>query len=128
MTEKRSSPQNRAMHKLFTDISRHCNERGIDQKTMINTFNHYETPVTPESVKETWRVIQYNMFNTHSTKHIEKEHVDMIYGVFNKFWSQLTGEHFPFPTVEDMIIEHEKNTPEEKESVNAANIIPTMMK
>lgn len=100
--EKRTDKQNRAMHKLYQDIADHCMSQGIDQKMTLDHFQKYETPVTPEFVKETWRTIQYNMFNTYRTSQLSTDQVDKVYGVFTKFWSQVTGEYFSFPNREDL--------------------------
>ena len=99
---QRTDQQNRAIHKLYADIANHCVANGIDQKTTINTFQNFETPVTPEFVKETWRVIQTNMFGKKSTTELTTTELDRVYDVFNKFWSEVTGEHFPFPSLEAM--------------------------
>lgn len=107
MTDQRSSKQNRAFHKLFGEIANHCVSEGIDQKVAINTFQKFETPVTPEFVKETWRVIQTNMFGKKSTTELSTAEVDRVYDVFNKFWSEITGEHFAFPSYESLISDFE---------------------
>lgn len=109
--EQRTNRQNAAFHVLFQNIADHCLSHGIDQKVVINNFQKFETPVTPESVKETWRIIQYNMYNTYSTKDMTTAQVDKVYEVFTKFWSLVTKEYFPFPRREDLeaIIKENEN-------------------
>lgn len=105
--EQRTNQQNRALHKLYTDIATHCVAHGIDQKTVINQFEKFETPVTPEAVKETWRIIQSNMYpGKTSTTQLETHEVDKVYEVFALFWSRLTHEEFPFPSYESLANEH----------------------
>lgn len=85
------------MHKLFDDISLYGIEHGIDQKTVVEALEAYETPTTPKIVKEVWLTIQYAMYGTRSTTKLTTDQVDKVYEVFCKFWSELTGQHFPYP-------------------------------
>lgn len=97
---KRTRAQNRAMHKLFTDISNHCVQIGLDQKTVVNQLEAYSCPTSPAFVKETWRAMQVAITGKESTKDLDRKEIDQVYDVFNKFWSELTGEHFAFPSAE----------------------------
>lgn len=107
MEEARSSQQNRALHKLFGDIAAHCVGAGIDQKTVTHRLTAYAVPVSPQFVKETWRAMQIALTGKESTKDLDRREIDQVYDVFNKFWSELTGETFRFPSFSDAIYYYE---------------------
>lgn len=100
---KRTSKQSASLHLLFTQIAAHCVGAGIDQQTVTTRLTAYAVPVSPQFVKETWRAMQIALTGKTSTKDLERPEIDQVYDVFNKFWSELTGEHFAFPTYEALI-------------------------
>ncbi len=102
--ETRTVRQNKALHKLFGDISNYCVETGIDQKTVVNKLEAYQCPTSPQFVKETWRAMQVAITGKRSTKDLYRKEIDQVYDVFNKFWSEITGEHFPFPSIEQILL------------------------
>ena len=105
LTEKqRTTVQNRALHKLFGDIANYCVETGLDQKAVVNGLTSYAVPVSPQSVKEIWRTIQYTLTGKVSTTELTTKEIDQVYDVFNKFWSELTGEFFPFPSMSELLL------------------------
>lgn len=102
-TEKRTNQQNRALHKLFGDISNYCIETGIDQKTIVSALDGYSVPTSPQAIKEIWRTLQISITGKTSTKDLDKKEIDQVYETFNKFISELTGEHFTFPNMTDLL-------------------------
>ena len=100
---KRSENQNKALHKLFGDISKYCVETGLDQRAVVTALDSYQCPTSPQFVKETWRAMQIAITGKTSTKDLTRPEVDQVYDVFNKFWSELTGEHFAFPSIEALL-------------------------
>ncbi len=110
MTEdQRTKQQNRALHKLFADISAYCVETGLDQKEIVTALKGYPIPASPQFVKETWRAMQIALTGKESTTELERKEIDQVYEVFNKFWSELTGEHFPFPSIESLLLAQYEN-------------------
>lgn len=105
MQKQRTTSQNKALHKLFTDISNHCVSIGLDQKTVINKLESYDCPTSPAFVKETWRAIQIAVTGKQSTADLETKEIDEVYSVFSKFWSELTGEYFPYPSYESLALQ-----------------------
>jgi hypothetical protein len=95
--------QNRSLHKLFADISAHCVQTGLDQKAIVSALENHPIPVSPQFVKDTWKAMQFSLTGKRSTQELERKEVDQVYDVFNKFWSELTGEHFAFPSIEEML-------------------------
>lgn len=104
MNEIRTQQQNRALHKLFNDISAYCVETGLDQRTIVNALDGYSCPTSPQFVKETWRAMQIAITGKKSTTELTRKEIDQVYDVFNKFWSELTGKHFAFPSIEELLL------------------------
>jgi hypothetical protein len=105
MEEKpKTRNQERAYHKLFAQISNHCIEHGIDQKTIMDKLKSYEIQTSPQFVKGVWKVMLKGIANKDSTVDMTREEVQQVYEEFNKFWSELTGEHFVFPNWQDMLL------------------------
>lgn len=104
LTEKqRTSLQNRSLHKLFNDISNHCIETGLDQKTIVKALTEYTISASPQFIKEIWRSIQISLTGKKSTTDLNTKEIDQVYDVFNKFISEITGEHFAFPNIQDLL-------------------------
>lgn len=95
------------MHKLFNDISAYCVETGLDQRAVANGLVGYAIPTSPQFVKEVWRSIQIAVTGKVSTTELTTKEIDQVYDVFNKFWSELTGEHFAFPNWQEMMYNSE---------------------
>lgn len=112
MTKKqntRSSAQNRALHKLFTNIAEQLNELG-------ETFNHLwqdeivEIPYTPELIKETlWKTVQMALFNKASTTEINTEELNQVLDVITLKFGEM-GIPIVFPNRMDYLIEQELKT------------------
>lgn len=100
---QRTTTQNKSLHKLFTDISTHCVAHGIDQRTILSSLTDYQCSVTPQAIKEVWRSMQIAMTGKESTADLTTAEVDQVFGVFSKFWSELTGEYFVWPSIEALI-------------------------
>jgi hypothetical protein len=92
---------------MFDEIAYHCIQSGIDQKIVLDHFEKMETPVTPAFVKETWRVIQLNMYGKHSTASLTTTELKNVEEVFGRFWSELTGEPWFFPSVDNPLLHEE---------------------
>ena len=101
---KRTSRQNASLHLLFTHISNHCIQTGIDQKTLVDALDGYSVPTSPQAIKEIWRAIQIAITGKKSTTDLDRKEIDQVYDAFNKFISELTGEHFSFPSFQDLML------------------------
>ena len=102
MEKPRTLSQNKSLHKLFTDVSSHCVSVGLDQKTVVNKLESYSCPTSPAFVKETWRAMQIAITGKESTTELTSTEINQVYDVFSKFWSELTGEQFTFPSYDAM--------------------------
>jgi hypothetical protein len=52
--------------------------------------------------------MQIAMTGKESTTDLTTAEVDQVFGVFSKFWSELTGEYFPWPSMEALIHTYEE--------------------
>jgi hypothetical protein len=101
---KLTRQQQKSIHKLFGQISEYCIGKGLDQRTVVNKLETYSCPTSPQFVKETWRAMQVSITGKTSTTELTRKEIDQVYDVFNKFWSELTGEHFAFPSIQDLLL------------------------
>lgn len=86
---KRSSQQNKALHKLFNQMSDALNEKG-------NTFvfkglkgNDIESRYTPHIVKEfIWKPLQNALVDKDSTTKITTYEINLIFDILGKWFSE----------------------------------------
>jgi hypothetical protein len=105
MEKPRTPSQNKSLHKLFTDVSNHCVSVGLDQKTVVNKLEAYSCPTSPAFVKETWRAMQVAITGKESTTELTSAEINQVYEVFSKFYSELTGESFTFPSYDALAMQ-----------------------
>lgn len=98
--KNRSLSTEKALRLMFKQISNVCMEKGIDQKVVLDHLQKYRIQTTPNFVNEVWRVIMEGTVQRTSKKDLLQQEVDVVYEEFSKFWSELTGEHFTFPSYE----------------------------
>ena len=97
----RTQRQNRAMHKLFREISQQMNEQGLTLQQVLRS--DVETMMTPKLVKEViWRPVQKAMYGKESTTHLTTDEVDKVFDVINKHLGK-HGIHVPFPSIETLM-------------------------
>ena len=100
LSDKRSSKQNRALHKLFTIMSEQLNEMGLEFQYCGVKGSMLSTRYTPEVVKNYfWRPIQMALFDIESTKHINTIQINEVVDVISKFFGE-RGVIIEFPSVE----------------------------
>jgi hypothetical protein len=102
MEEKRTLPQNSALHLYYTLLANEFNENGLD--VMHTLRQDIEVPWTPILVKELiWKKIQKVMLNKKSTTELSKtEDIDKIYDTINRWTSIKFGISIPFPSEEEL--------------------------
>ena len=105
----RTSSQNKSLHLLFTHISNHCIQAGIDQKQLVDALDGYSVPTSPQAVKDIWKTLQLTLTGKESTKDLAVKEIDQVYDVFNKFISEVTHEHFSFPSIEALLLAQKDN-------------------
>jgi len=96
--------QEKSYHKLFADISNHCVAVGLDQRTILSKLAKYSVSTSPQFVKETWRAIMLPLTGKTSTKDMTRDEVKQVQQEFGKFWSEVTGETFDWPSIETIML------------------------
>jgi deoxyribodipyrimidine photolyase len=103
---KRSTAQNKSLHKLFGDISRYCIEHNIDMQTVMEHMKRYRCEASTTAVKSTWHDIQKTLLNKSSTTELTTQELNEVYEEFSKMWSEITKQHFPFPSYDSLAMQH----------------------
>jgi len=102
LSDKRTSLQNRALHKYFLLISKELNELGLEFKYFGLKGQVLETRYNERIVKEHfWRPIQKTLFNIDSTKDLNTKQMNEIIDVITKFFSD-KGVYIEFPNKESL--------------------------
>lgn len=101
--KKRTSQQNRALHKWFDLLAEALNDAGFDIKTTIR--QDMDIPWTALTIKELlWRPVQKVYLRKQSTTQMQTKDIDKIYDIINREIGQRTGIDVPmFPSIEQMI-------------------------
>lgn len=103
----RTTSQNKAIHKLFTDVATEMLAQGIERKTVVEDLGSYTVPIDAAFMKEVWRSIQYTQTGKMSTTQLETAEVDKVYETFNRFLADNYGIHVPFPNMLDLFRAYE---------------------
>lgn len=98
-TLKRTQRQNRSLHLWFQEISRECNNSGIDMKVLVSNLR---VDTTPESIKAIFREIGKVKFGKVSTADLTTKEVNECFEEFNRLLG-LNGLHISFPSYTDLI-------------------------
>lgn len=98
-TLKRTQRQNRSLHLWFQEISRECNNSGIDMKVLVQNLR---VDMTPEITKDIFREIGKVKFGKVSTADLTTKEVNECFEEFNKLLG-MSGLHISFPSYTDLI-------------------------
>ena len=96
LPQKRTIPQNSALHLLFTQISKECLDKGIEMRDLVKE----EIPIeaTPENLKWLWKLLQNALFKTKSTTELKKTgQIEIVYDAFNKILIERTNGEISLP-------------------------------
>ncbi len=96
--EKRTSQQNKALHKGFQQIADYLMENNI---TLQEAFKNMEIRPTMEAIKSVYRQIAHAKYDIKSTSELEKKQVDQVWEDMVHALSINTGEYFAFPSEEN---------------------------
>lgn len=98
--QKRSSQQNRALHKYFSLIAIELNELGQEFCYTGITGKELSLQYTETIIKELfWKPIQMTMFGTNTTTKLTTDQMNMIIEVFSKFFAE-RGVELNFPCID----------------------------
>jgi hypothetical protein len=115
MSDKRTSPQNRSLHKWLKDMATSCNQQGVSPRVIIDELEKRgaDIIVTKEFMKEVFKGVMKKMYpkleRTTQLKKGEKQ-IDNIVMVINKVFSQWgVSESFPSEEERAMKEYYDKN-------------------
>jgi len=103
--KQRTNLQNNAMHLLFGQIADELNERGIEQKVIVELLDKYATvPWNTITVKEIiWRTLQKSLLLKQSTTALTTKEIDEVFEVMNREIFVPMGIELNFPSIEEVI-------------------------
>jgi len=102
LSDKRSSLQNRSLHKFFIIIADELNELGMEFQYFGLKGTVLSTRYTTNIVKNHfWRPVQQTLFNIESTKDIDTKQINEITDVIVKFFGE-KGVYVEFPNRESL--------------------------
>jgi hypothetical protein len=100
LSDKRTSLQNRALHKFFVLISSELNELGLEFQFFGVKGQVLSTRYTANIVKNFfWRPIQMALFDIESTKDLDTKKMNNIIDVIVKYFGDM-GVFIEFPNRE----------------------------
>ncbi len=112
MPPQRTKQQNRAIHKLYTDLATELNTLGLDMKIILKPS--YQIWWTPESVKEhLWKPLQQVMYSKKSTTELTTMEVSKVYEQLAHIIGEKHGVEIAFPSqmeTEEYLKSYENNT------------------
>ena len=108
---KRTLQQNKAMHKLFTQMSDTFNTLGLDMRVVLKP--EIKILWTPEAVKrELFKPVMKAMYGKESTTELTTSEVSKVYEQIAKLIGEKFGVVLDFPSkenIDDYINSYEKN-------------------
>ena len=105
--KQRTLTQNRALHKYFELIAEELNDAGLDMKAVLKP--NVDIPWSKQTVKDyLWRPIQILQLKKVSTINLTTRDIDKVFETFNRHIGKF-GIHIPFPNIESLIYNFEKN-------------------
>lgn len=101
--KQRTYQTEKALRVLFKQISDHCVSVGLDQNVITTHLENYSIATSPQWVNEVWRVIMVGLTGKKTKRDLTQKETEQVYQEFSKFWSEVTGEHFTFPNMADLL-------------------------
>jgi hypothetical protein len=96
--EKRTSNQNRALHKWFALIAENSNELGLTLDLLYNQPQNMR--ITPDLLKNLFREYGRVMYNKDSTSKLTKDEMSKLITVFEQLLAERLNNIIPFPHYE----------------------------
>jgi hypothetical protein len=96
---KRTSLQNRSLHKYFELLAIAFNDAGLDLKTTLS--HDIDVPWNPVLVKELiWKKVQKAIIDKHSTTEANRKDYTEVYETINRYTASTFSISVPWPTKE----------------------------
>jgi len=104
--KQRTLLQNNALHLLFGQIADELNNRGVEQKVIVDLLSDYSTvPWNAITVKEIiWRTLQKAVLLKKSTTELTTKEIDEVFGVMVREIFVPEGIELNFPSIEEVIL------------------------
>ena len=103
--DKRTIPQNNALHLWLTQIEQHCWERGLTLDALFR--EPADIPITREYLKDFFRMTGKLMYHKNSTTQLTKKQLSEVQKVCEREFSKRLDCDIPFPSIE--VLEDESN-------------------
>ena len=98
----RTLTQNAALHLMFEQLANELNNKGLDQRKVLN--ESIEIPWDKDSVKDfLWRPVQDAKFNTTSTTDLKSNEIDEVFRILQRHLNQKLNIGIEFPSIETLI-------------------------
>ena len=98
---KRTNQQNKAIHKLFTQMSDTFNTLGLDMRVVLKP--EIKIFWTPEAVKrELWKPVMKAMYGHESTTGLDTAQVSKVYEQIARLVGEKFGVEIEFPSKEQL--------------------------
>jgi transcriptional regulator NrdR family protein len=108
MKEQRTSQQNKALYKMFSELADELTAQGKDMRVILKP--DVDIPWTQNRIKEhIWRPLQKAMFGTQSTTELTTDQVDKVFQVIQKHLGESHGVEINFPSVESIMLKQLEN-------------------
>lgn len=102
-SDKRTLPQNSALHLWLTQVEEHCWERGLTQEALFK--EPADLPITREILKTFFRMTGDLMYHKNSTKILSKKQLSEVQKVCEREFSKRLDCTIPFPSIETLMDE-----------------------
>ena len=100
-SKRRTSSQNRALHKLFELVADEFEDKGIGMSIFAKL--PINIPVSADAVKRLWKEIQMAQVNKDSTADLTTKEIDLVYDTFNRMLAESCNLHVAFPSIEQLL-------------------------
>jgi len=95
-TGVRTTKQNNAMHRYFSELGNALNDAGLDQRKVLKPS--VDIPWSTTSVKKKlWGFIMKALTGKEKTSQLERDEVSEIYEALNRHIAEKFGVQVPFP-------------------------------
>lgn len=102
--KQRTTQQNKALHKFYSELALALNEAGLDMKRTLKP--EIDIPWNGDTVKDyLWRPIQQAQLGKESTKELTTKEIDAVYDTLNRHLGDKLGVHVEFPSIEAILNE-----------------------
>ncbi len=104
MQEKqRTTKQNRALHKFFSELADELNENGLDmRKTLKPTIDiRWDGKMVKEYI---WRPLMKIQLGKSSTTEMTTSDIDKVFETINKHFADKFGLQIDFPSIEGLMM------------------------